>query len=116
MIIITGILKFVSFIFHTIKGDSLWIMKRRGLTVGKNLFLGGAYIDLGLLHLITIGDNVTLAGGVTILAHDASTNNWLLLALATPVQVVAGWQRASLHTPGWDWPGRFRNQHLHQHN
>src|SRR4030042_816182 len=77
MIIITGILKFVSFIYHTIKGDSLWIMKRRGLKVGENLFLGGAYIDLGFLHLITIGDNVTLAGGVTILAHDASTNNWL---------------------------------------
>ena len=53
------------------------MMKRRGLTVGKDLFLGGSYIDLGLLHLITIGDNVTLAGGVTILAHDASMNNWL---------------------------------------
>jgi maltose O-acetyltransferase len=71
------ILSFLSFIFHTIKGDSLWIMKRRGLKVGRNLFLGGAYIDLGLLHLITIGDDVTLAGSVTILAHDASTNNWL---------------------------------------
>ena len=71
------ILGFFSFIFHTIKGDSLWIMKRRGLKAGKNLFLGGAYIDLVFLHLITIGDDVTLAGKVTILAHDASTNNWL---------------------------------------
>jgi maltose O-acetyltransferase len=71
------ILDFFSFLFHTIKGDSLWIMKRRGLKVGKNLFLGGSYLDLGLLHLITIGDNVTLAGRVTVLAHDASTNNWL---------------------------------------
>lgn len=77
MIIINWVLSFVSFIYHTIKGDSLCIMKRRGLKVGKNLFLGGAYIDLGFLHLITIGYNVTLAGRVTILAHDASTNNWL---------------------------------------
>ncbi len=71
------ILDFISFLFHTIKGDALWVMKRRGLTVGKNLFLGGSYIDLGFLHLITIGNNVTLAGKVTILAHDASMNNWL---------------------------------------
>jgi maltose O-acetyltransferase len=71
------ILSFFSFLFHTIKGDSLWIMKRRGLSVGKNLFLGGSYIDLGFLHLISIGDDVTLAGGVTILAHDASMNNSL---------------------------------------
>ena len=71
------ILDFFSFLFHTIKGDSLWMMKRRGLKVGKNLFLGGSYLDLGLLHLITIGDDVTLAGKVTILAHDASMNEWL---------------------------------------
>lgn len=71
------ILSFFSFIFHTIKGDSLWIMKQRGLKVGKDLFLGGAYIDLGFLHLITIGDDVTFAGKVTILAHDASMNEWL---------------------------------------
>ena len=71
------ILNFVSFLFHTIRGDSLWIMKRRGLTVGKNFFLGGSYIDVWFLQLITIGDNVTLAGNVTILAHDASTKNWL---------------------------------------
>jgi len=71
------ILDFISFLFHTIKGDSLWIMKRRGLKVGKNLFLGGSYLDLGLLHLITIGDDVTLAGRVTVLAHDASMNEWL---------------------------------------
>ncbi|MBN1692371.1 MAG: acyltransferase [Dehalococcoidales bacterium] len=71
------ILDYISFLFHTIKGDSLWIMKRRGLKVGKNLFLGGSYLDLGLLHLITIGDNVTLAGRVTVLAHDASMNEWL---------------------------------------
>lgn len=63
-------------IFHTLRGDSLFIMKRRGLTVGKRFYLGGS-IDTGFLHLITIGDDVTMAGGVTILAHDASTKIFL---------------------------------------
>jgi maltose O-acetyltransferase len=71
------LLRFISFLFHTIKGDALWVMKRRGLKVGKNVFLGGSYLDHRFLHLITIGDNVTLAGWVTILAHDASTKRWL---------------------------------------
>src|SRR4030042_3507341 len=96
------ILSFFSFIFHTIKGDSLWIMKQRGLKVGKNLFLGGAYIDLGFLHLITIGDNVTLAGGVTILAHDASTNNWLRYSKVGKVTIGS---RGFIGNGALVWPG-----------
>jgi maltose O-acetyltransferase len=65
-------------IYHTLKGDSLAVMKRRGLTVGKGFFLGRGSIDGDFLHLISIGDDVTLAGyGVTILAHDASTKHFL---------------------------------------
>jgi maltose O-acetyltransferase len=70
------ILDFISFLFHTIKGDALWVMKRRGLKVGRNFVLAGSYIDLRFLHLITMGDNVSLSKN-TILAHDASMNLWL---------------------------------------
>lgn len=46
----------------------------RGLTVGKNFHkMGGVIIDPSHCFHITIGDNVTLAPRVHILAHDAST-------------------------------------------
>lgn len=45
-----------------------------GLTVGKNFHAQeGVIIDPGHCWLITIGNNVTLAPRVHILAHDAST-------------------------------------------
>ena len=47
---------------------------RSGLTVGKNFSRqGGVIIDPPHCWLISIGDNVTLASRVYILAHDAST-------------------------------------------
>lgn len=47
----------------------------RGLTVGKNTHIYSAEgIDSGLPWLIEIGDNCTISSGVSILAHDASTN------------------------------------------
>ena len=50
----------------------------RGLKVGKNFNrLGGAIIDDSHCWLITIGDNVTMAPRVHVLAHDASTKNTL---------------------------------------
>lgn len=53
---------------------SLFFMKRSGLRVGKRFHLGNGYLDKSFLHLISIGDDVLLAGrGVTILAHDSST-------------------------------------------
>lgn len=49
-----------------------WIS--RGLKVGKNFhMLQDVHIDSSHCWLVTIGDNVTLAPGVHILAHDAST-------------------------------------------
>ena len=47
---------------------------KRGLKVGKNFNrMGGVIIDPSHCYHITIGDNVTLAPRVHILAHDAST-------------------------------------------
>ena len=49
-----------------------------GLVVGKNFKrLNGVIIDPSHCWLIKIGDNVTLAPRVHILAHDASTKNFL---------------------------------------
>lgn len=51
---------------------------KRGLKVGKNFkAMGGVIIDPTHCYHIQIGDNVTLAPRVHILAHDASTWNYL---------------------------------------
>jgi maltose O-acetyltransferase len=51
---------------------------RLGLKVGKNFQPQvGCIIDPSLCWLVTIGDNVTLAPRVHILAHDASTQTLL---------------------------------------
>lgn len=56
------------------RGDpNLKKLKSRGLTVGKNFkLLGGCIIDHSHCWLISIGDNVTFAPRVHVLAHDAS--------------------------------------------
>lgn len=49
---------------------------KMGLKVGKNFNRqGGCKIDFSHCWLISIGDQVTLAAGVHILAHDASTHH-----------------------------------------
>lgn len=49
-------------------------LKKDGLKIGKNFNVQeGCIIDPGHCWLIKIGDNVTLAPNVHILAHDAST-------------------------------------------
>lgn len=54
------------------------ILKKWGLTVGENLNIqNGVMIDNSHCWLISIGDNVTLAPRVHILAHDASTKNFI---------------------------------------
>ena len=53
-------------------------MKTRGLVVGRNFnMLDGATIDWSHCWHITIGDDVTMAPGACILAHDASTKTHL---------------------------------------
>lgn len=51
---------------------------RRGLRVGKNFKrLNGVIIDPSHCWLINIGDNVTIGPRVHVLAHDASTKEYL---------------------------------------
>ena len=59
------------------RGDpNLKKLKKRGLVVGKNFnLLGGCIIDHSHSCLISIGDDVTFAPRVHILAHDASTKH-----------------------------------------
>lgn len=53
-------------------------LKKMGLTVGDNVFINfGTVIDESFCWLISIGNNVTLAPNVHVLAHDASTKKAL---------------------------------------
>ena len=57
---------------------SIKILKKQGLTVGKNLNIqNGVVIDYSHCFLITFGNNVTLAPKAIILAHDASTKEFI---------------------------------------
>lgn len=57
-----------------IKEQNLEDLVKKGLKVGKNLNMqSSCIIDNSHCWLIEIGDNVTLAPRVHILAHDAST-------------------------------------------
>ena len=54
------------------------ILLENGLECGENFFMNfGCYIDFSHCWLIKIGNDVTLAPYVTILAHDASTKKYL---------------------------------------
>jgi len=58
--------------------DPLTLLKARGLVVGQNFhMLQDVAIDWSHCWHIRIGDDVTLARGVIILAHDASTKGSL---------------------------------------
>lgn len=63
---------------HIMKIDDrsqLEVAIENGLTIGKDChIMGECIIDPGHCFLITIGDRVTLAPRVHVLAHDASTN------------------------------------------
>ena len=54
--------------------DSVTMYRRMGVAIGKNCKIqGGVIIDYSHYWHITIGENVTIAPCVHILAHDAST-------------------------------------------
>lgn len=62
---------------------------KRGLKIGKNFNrMGGVIIDPSHCYHITIGDNVTLAPRVHILAHDASS--YLFFGKTRAANVVIG--------------------------
>lgn len=68
--------------------SDLCFLKERGLTVGKNFNIQqGCIIDDSHCWMITIGDNVTLAPNVHILAHDASTKQELGYTIVKPVKI-----------------------------
>ncbi len=62
-----------------IRGEQhIQTLVKRGLKIGKNVFINfGCIIDDNFCWLVEIGDNVTLAPNVHILAHDASTKRTL---------------------------------------
>lgn len=60
-----------------LKGNSIDLLKRNGLTVGADCYIGDVYIDPSHTWLITLGDQVSLNTGVRILANDASTKRHL---------------------------------------
>lgn len=71
--------KWINRIIRRIQGEQdVEKLIKRGLNVGKNLkIMGGVIIDPSHCWHISIGDNVTLAPRVHILAHDASTKVFL---------------------------------------
>lgn len=53
-------------------------LELRGLRTGKDVYLGaGVTIDPDFCWLVELGDETTLAPGVRVLAHDASTKRYL---------------------------------------
>lgn len=77
--------------FEYLRGEPQHLDKliKRGLKVGRNFNrMGSVLIDPGHCYHITIGDNVTLAPRVHILAHDAST--FLFLGKTRAANVVIG--------------------------
>ena len=69
-------MKIVRKLLEYLRGEPQHLDKllKRGLMIGKNFTrMGGVIIDPSHCYHITIGDNVTLAPRVHILAHDSST-------------------------------------------
>jgi maltose O-acetyltransferase len=64
---------------YRLRGDhTTEYLVKMGLKVGRNFKrLHGTILDPAHCWLITIGDNVTMAPGVHVLAHDASTFTYL---------------------------------------
>ena len=71
--------KFKTFLIAKLRGEiSTNHLIKKGLKVGKNFSRQkGCIIDYSHCWLITIGDNVTFAPNVHVLAHDASTKFFL---------------------------------------
>ncbi len=68
--------------------SSISYIKSGGGIIGKNFSMQqGCIIDDSHCWMITIGDNVTLAPNVHILAHDASTKQELGYTLVKPVKI-----------------------------
>lgn len=82
-------MKFIKKIIRRLQGEiDVEKLVKRGLVVGENLtIMGGVIIDPAHCWHIKIGDNVTLAPRVHILAHDASTKLFLGYTLVKNVKI-----------------------------
>lgn len=64
-------------------------LKKRGLKIGLNVqFAGDVFLDPSHCFLISIGSNVTFAPNVRIIAHDASTKQFLNFTRIASVKVL----------------------------
>ncbi|MEM1270355.1 MAG: acyltransferase [Bacteroidota bacterium] len=71
-----------------LRGRKIRQLQRRGLTLGSGFSLqSGAIIDESHCHLITIGNDVTLAPNAILLAHDASTKRPIGYTRIAPVVI-----------------------------
>lgn len=85
-------MQIIDYIKAKIRG-TLWLpsLIKEGLVVGTNFnAMEGVIIDPGHCWLIEIGDNVTLAPRVHILAHDASMKKHLGYARIGKVKIGSG--------------------------
>ncbi len=83
--------KILSFFRHKYGRLRLRNMMKRGLTVGRNVYIeNGCFFDQVYPYLIEIGDNCRVATGVTILAHDATVFRELGVNRIAPVRILAG--------------------------
>lgn len=71
-------MSFLREIIYKLRGEvSTSTLLKRGMSIGKNFHrMNGVWIDPGHAWLISMGDDVTIAPKVTILAHDASPQAW----------------------------------------
>ena len=82
------LLSIKNIIFHIDPRSQLEVAVDNGLTVGKHFQMkDGCILDPGHVFLITIGDNVTFAPRVHILAHDASTKEFIGYTKIAPVKI-----------------------------
>lgn len=82
------LLKIKNKIFNIDPRSQLEVAIDNGLTVGRHFQMkDGCILDPGHAFLITIGDNVTFAPRVHILAHDASTKEFTGYTKIAPVNI-----------------------------
>lgn len=81
--------KYIKQLLYRLRGDhTTEVLVNRGMKVGENFKrLHGVILDPAHCFLISIGDNVTLAPRVHILAHDASTKTFLDYTIVGKVKI-----------------------------
>lgn len=81
--------KYIKQLLYRLRGDhTTEVLVNRGMKVGENFKrLHGVILDPAHCFLISIGDNVTMAPRVHILAHDASTKTFLDYTIVGKVKI-----------------------------